>query len=213
MLQDGSTRWLVVFTLLGLCAISLRLAWGVSGEFPINLGTSVLAQQGGCAPATKIVGSGTQESEPFNITGQTFQITENFNSPSETERGFAFYNVVDENGGIVQPASQNIFQDEPFSAQATTTFNSGPGTYTLEIVSANGEYDITVEDCGGSAARGVSHQPKANQRQPDAPKGIQDNQNRNLLQAGGPDEGPMPIVPGGGCPKEYPTEQNGACHK
>jgi hypothetical protein len=33
-----------------------------------------------------------------------------------------------------------------------------------------------------------------------------------LLDAGGPTEGPLPPMPDGTCPKEYPTEQAGACY-
>lgn len=33
-----------------------------------------------------------------------------------------------------------------------------------------------------------------------------------LLQAGGPGGGPMPVMPGGGCPEEFPVERDGACH-
>ena len=48
MSHDDSTRRLVALALLGLCVITLRLVWRVSGEFPINLGTPALAQQDGC---------------------------------------------------------------------------------------------------------------------------------------------------------------------
>ena len=48
MSHDDSTRRLVALALLRLCVISLRLVWGVSGEFPIILGTPALAQQDGC---------------------------------------------------------------------------------------------------------------------------------------------------------------------
>ena len=34
---------------------------------------------------------------------------------------------------------------------------------------------------------------------------------RNLLNAGGPTKGPVPLMPGGGCPPEFPTEQNNLC--
>ncbi len=34
----------------------------------------------------------------------------------------------------------------------------------------------------------------------------------NLLRAGGPREGPVPFMPGGGCPEEYPVERAGACY-
>jgi hypothetical protein len=33
-----------------------------------------------------------------------------------------------------------------------------------------------------------------------------------LLDAGGPTEGPLPPMPDGTCPKEYPTEQARACY-
>ena len=36
MLRDDSTWRLVVFVLLGPCALSLRLARGLTGEFPIT---------------------------------------------------------------------------------------------------------------------------------------------------------------------------------
>ncbi len=33
-----------------------------------------------------------------------------------------------------------------------------------------------------------------------------------LLRAGGPGEGPVPLMPGGGCPGEYPVESETACY-
>lgn len=32
-----------------------------------------------------------------------------------------------------------------------------------------------------------------------------------LLEAGGPEDGPVPLMPGGGCPKEFPIEQPDGC--
>ena len=34
----------------------------------------------------------------------------------------------------------------------------------------------------------------------------------DLMDAGGPAGGPVPPMPGGGCPVEYPAERDGACH-
>ena len=34
----------------------------------------------------------------------------------------------------------------------------------------------------------------------------------NLLEAGGPGTGPLPLMPGGGCPKEFPLQEGGSCH-
>ena len=33
-----------------------------------------------------------------------------------------------------------------------------------------------------------------------------------LMEAGGSDEGPMPKMPGGGCPKEFPVEKDKGCY-
>jgi hypothetical protein len=36
---------------------------------------------------------------------------------------------------------------------------------------------------------------------------------RTLLEAGGPEDGPVPALPGGGCPTEFPVEQENACYR
>jgi hypothetical protein len=38
------------------------------------------------------------------------------------------------------------------------------------------------------------------------------NQSGSLLEAGGPTSGPLPLMPGGGCPREFPTMRDGACY-
>ena len=208
----------------------MRLAWGVSGEFPINLGTTAFAQQDGCKVVTDIVGRGDQESEPFEIEGQTFRVNFEADNPGETP-GFAFFNVIDENGGVVQPESQDLSEDDPDRIEGSATFDSGPGSYFLEIVSESADYAIDVEDCGDSAVRRASLQPgpSQNERRNDnrdllktgdqgnndrdlLKAGGQGSENRDLLKAGGPDEDrPVPVMPDGSCPAEYPIEENGAC--
>ena len=37
-------------------------------------------------------------------------------------------------------------------------------------------------------------------------------QQDDLLSSGGPALGPIPMMPGGRCPEEYPVERNGACY-
>jgi hypothetical protein len=34
-----------------------------------------------------------------------------------------------------------------------------------------------------------------------------------LMNAGGPADGPMPLMPGGGCPAEFPVQRDGACYR
>jgi hypothetical protein len=35
---------------------------------------------------------------------------------------------------------------------------------------------------------------------------------RDLFNAGGPSNGPVPLMPDGGCPKEFPVKHNGLCY-
>jgi hypothetical protein len=207
VLRDGFTRRIMALALLGVCAISLRLAWGISGEFPVNLGTPVFAQQQGgeCTPLTEIEGRGDQQSESFRIDGQSFRVIFEADNPGETD-GYAFFNVIDENDGIVQPDSQDLSSDSPTRVEGEATFSSGPGEYAIEIASEEASYTLTVEDCDGSSAvRTATQRPVALPRTGQA-------DTRRLLEAGGPTDSPVPVIPGGGCPKEYPVERSGACH-
>jgi hypothetical protein len=36
--------------------------------------------------------------------------------------------------------------------------------------------------------------------------------NADLFEAGGPEGGPVPLMPNGGCPREFPTVRDGACY-
>ncbi len=38
------------------------------------------------------------------------------------------------------------------------------------------------------------------------------SQRGNLFSAGGPSSGPVPLMPDGSCPPEFPIKQNGACY-
>jgi hypothetical protein len=208
VLRDDFTRRILAFALLGMCAVSLRLAWGISGQFPIHLGAPAFAQQqgGGCTPLTEIEGRGDQQSEPFRIAGQSFRVVFEADNPGETD-GYAFFNVIDENDGIVQPDSQDLSSDSPTRVEGEATFSSGPGEYAIEIASEEASYTLTVEDCDGSSAvRTASQRPVALPRAGQA-------DTRRLLEAGGPTDGPVPAMPGGGCPKEYPVERSGACYE
>lgn len=193
MARDGFGRCVILALALGVLAISLRLAWGVAGEFPVNLGDEALAQGSGCALVTEIRGRGNQSSEPFDITGQTFAV--DFEATSASGQGFAFFNVVDENGGVVQPASQDLASDDPTRLTGNATFDSGPGSYTVEIAAEDADYTINVRDCGLSSG------------------GQQGGGGPPLLQAGGPTDGPVPPMPGGGCPREFPVAENGGCRR
>ena len=35
----------------------------------------------------------------------------------------------------------------------------------------------------------------------------------SLMESGGPEDGAVPVMPGGGCPPEFPTSRGGACYR
>ena len=37
--------------------------------------------------------------------------------------------------------------------------------------------------------------------------------NADLFEAGGPEGGPVPLMPNGSCPREFPTARDGACYQ
>jgi hypothetical protein len=41
---------------------------------------------------------------------------------------------------------------------------------------------------------------------------VQDQYQAKLMRAGGPANGPVPLMPDGNCPVEFPTERSGACY-
>src|SRR5215212_6789110 len=61
---------------------------------------------------------------------------------------------------------------------------------------------------GGQSASAASAAP-----QPSVDRGSQLlNRYGNLLEAGGPSSGPVPLMPDGGCPREFPKMRDGACY-
>lgn len=54
-------------------------------------------------------------------------------------------------------------------------------------------------------------QPKSNPAPPPPP--LPTPPQGELVKAGGSSEGPVPKLPGGGCPKEYPEQRGDACFR
>ena len=65
--------------------------------------------------------------------------------------------------------------------------------------SVGGSLGVPDVNVGGTAAPGPGTNPAANPT------------SQPLLSAGGPTTGPVPLMPNGGCPKEFPVKQDDAC--
>ncbi len=163
MLRDGRTRSILAFALLVLGATSLRSPGGsqassrsTSKRWPLPS-----SKARGCTTLTGIEVCGDQQSEPFRIAGQSFKTAFEADNPGETG-GYAFFNVIDENDGIVLPDSQGLSSDSPTRVEGEVTFSSGPGEYVIEIASEKASYALTVENCDGlSAVQTASQRPVA----------------------------------------------------
>lgn len=185
MLWGSSARRLLTLVLLVSCAGVFRMGWEAAGS-------TAVAQEDSedCSAVTKINGRGTQESEPFQITGQTFRVLEMVEGASA--EGSTTYAPLNENDDPIQPSSTDgggFGGEDPQSYQTTATYDAGPGTYRIGILSDSAEYTYEVQDCG-LATSGAG-----------------------LIEAGGPADGPVPLMPGGICPTEYPVENARGCFR
>lgn len=71
----------------------------------------------------------------------------------------------------------------------------------------NGTACDELLDRGGGQAASAAPRPSA-----DGGSRLLDRYG-NLLEAGGPTSGPVPLMPGGGCPVEYPVQRGDVCYR
>jgi len=83
-----------------------------------------------------------------------------------------------------------------------------PGASRLDPDTNGIACDELLSAGGGQSARAGRASPR-----PSVEGGSQLlNRYGNLLEAGGPSSGPLPLMPDGGCPREFPTMRDGACY-
>lgn len=91
----------------------------------------------------------------------------------------------------------------------------GNGVACDQLRSAGGGQSASAASASAQPPAGGG-QPTSTGRasaQPSADGGSQLlNRNGTLLEAGGPSSGPAPLMPDGGCPREFPTMRDGACY-
>jgi hypothetical protein len=61
---------------------------------------------------------------------------------------------------------------------------------------------------GSTASAATTSSPTATA----SPAAVTDQYDRDLFVAGGPSSGPVPLMPDGSCPAEYPLERSGVCY-
>ena len=104
---------------------------------------------GNCPSAETVLdeftGSGDQQTETFDITGESFRVTfdvTNFTDEDDTVLSFNI-SVIEDNGDFVDSISQEG------EGVDSSIVNQAPGTFFLDVSAINVDYTITVEDCTG----------------------------------------------------------------
>ena len=196
----------------------------VFGGFAVYLGLMIEASwddtrkanaQQNCDEVQTFTGSGIKETQPFTVTGDTWRLRYDFQSTTPDQQFGSFDMSVYKTGNTI-PESVITLERPGID---TSYVNAGAGTYYLSIGSANATWTVTVEDCSASATPG-SPNPKgsASSSTPaSTPKSASPSRkpkpDRNLFDSGGPENGPVPLMPDDGCPAEFPVERAGLCYQ
>ena len=216
-------RGRIAFLSLTVAFVGFAVYLGLMAEASWDDTRKASAQQN-CDEVQTFSGSGIKDTQPFTVTSDTWRLRYDFESSTPDQQSSSFDMSVYKTGNTIP---QSVITPERPGSD-TTYVNAGAGTFYLSIGSANATWTVTVEECSASAPPGspnpsgsastsapattpattpasTSPPPKPNPSPKPKPKG-------NLFDSGGPTIGPAPLMPGGGCPKEYPIKRADACY-
>jgi hypothetical protein len=221
-------RWRIAFLSPIVLFVGFAVYLGLMAEVSWD-DTRIANAQQNCDEVQTFTGSGIKETQPFTVTSDTWRLRYDFESTTPDQQSSSFDMSVYKTGNTI-PESV-ITLERPGSD--TTYVNAGAGTYYLSIGSANATWTVTVEDCSASAPSGSpnpkgsagasspasksasksastpsSDTPSRKPKPPPKPK-----PKRNLFNSGGPENGPVPLMPDGGCPAEFSVERAGLCYQ
>ena len=204
----GKIAFLGVILLLVGLAIDLCLLIKVSW-YDIR---KAYAQQN-CETVQTFTGNGIKDTQPFTVTSDIWRLRYDFESTTPDQQSSSFDMSVYKSGNTI-PESV-ITSESPGSD--TSYVDAGAGTYYLSIESANATWTVTVEECSAPAQTGSPTPPgsasaPASTPAPDPPSPKPKKPKRDLFDSGGPTSGPLPLMPNGGCPREFPVQRGKACY-
>jgi hypothetical protein len=203
---------LLIVALVLASGFTLRLAW----EEMADPTTPALAQQPGSGPPAGTPATGTNPDNPagnpdlITIPAVGCDVSPGASVTVEDGDGTTA-NFTDGQSGISITSTGSELEVEGPNDQnmGDLVETSDPGFDT------DGDYTV-VSTAGIScqAAGGVRPNGTATPTSTATPTGAADDQygTGDLFDAGGPASGPVPPLPGGSCPPEFPVEQSGACY-
>jgi len=205
---------MLMLSVLVMCfGVALRLSWEA-----MKAPETAYAQQADCSVVEEFEGNGDTTTPPFDISGERFLVNYTAVNTGPPE-------VPGVLGVIVRDANDNQVGNARLDGEGSNTLSidEGPGQFTIEVISAEVDYTISVEDCEGSGQGPPAPDPQPSpnpqpipnpdpQPKPSPTPRQPDPGNGDLMNAGGPKAGPVPVMPNGECPKEFPVKRSGACY-
>jgi hypothetical protein len=225
---------IVFLGIIGLI-VGLTVDLGLMIDLSWDNTREAYAQQG-CEKVQTFTGNGIKDTQPFTVTSDTWRLRYKFQSTTGNQQNSTINITVYKSGGDI-PESVVTLADR--TGNDTTYVDAGAGTYYLSIGPANTTWTVTVEDCGAPASPGtpnpgsVSASASAPTSAPtsasastsaytsasasastpvEAPPSPKPKPDPNLFNSGGPTTGPLPLMPDGGCPQEFPVQRGQACY-
>jgi len=187
LVRTGLTTKVLIFVLVVTAGLALRLGWEV-----LSQGEKVRPAVSTSAVAQKSNGDTAQSEE--SLVCEDFADREEAQDEFDSDPGAPDLAALDPDGD--EEVCEEEFGDSPGGA---TTGGGQPGGSTT----------------GAPPERTAPTPPPTPAPRPTPPPQPSPPPNRavsELMNAGGPEAGPVPKLPSGDCPKEFPQERDRACY-
>jgi hypothetical protein len=209
-------RGRIAFLSLIVLFVGFAVCLGLMAEVSWDDTSKAQAQQN-CDEVQTFTGTGIKETQPFTVTSDTWRLRYDVQSSTPDQQFSSFDMSVYKTGNTIP---ESVITLERPGSDATYV-NAGAGTYYLSIESANATWTVTVEECSASAPSGSpnpkgsasSSAPASKPATKPAPASPSRQPKPNLFDSGGPENGPVPLMPDGGCPTEFSVERDGLCYQ
>lgn len=220
---------------LALAGVSLSLALAAVLVWALVSGRAgAQTDEEECAVVETFAGTGQQRTDLFDIRTNSWAVFYGFVDTEQGEPELSLDVTVYNERGETVPA--DLEPPDPAEGPNAGTFDvrSPPGQYSLNIrpSSPDREYIVEAAECEGGPSDGSGETtgsippppppqpapppPPPPQPPPPPPRPQPSPPPSSLappFKAGGPQDGPVPAMPNGRCPKEFPAKQGEACYR